>query len=57
MAPLPVKIIYVESIARTRKLSLSGLILYHLRLADVLFVQWKELQAKFPRTKYVGRLY
>jgi hypothetical protein len=36
---------YVESIARTRRFSLSATLLYHLRLADVLFVQvcstWK----------------
>uniref|UniRef100_A0A7R9VZC0 UDP-N-acetylglucosamine transferase subunit ALG14 n=1 Tax=Chlamydomonas euryale TaxID=1486919 RepID=A0A7R9VZC0_9CHLO len=55
--PKPCRIFYVESIARTRKLSLSGLILYHLRMADLLFVQWDELQRKYPRTTYAGRLY
>ena len=53
----PCKIIYVESIARTRKLSLSGKILYHLRIADLLMVQWQELTTVYPRTKFAGRLY
>lgn len=57
MTAWPVKIIYVESIARTRKLSLSGKILYHTRLADLLLVQWKELADKLPRAKFAGRLY
>ncbi|KAI4386067.1 hypothetical protein MLD38_004034 [Melastoma candidum] len=32
-------IFYVESIARVRRLSLSGLLLYKLRMADEFFVQ------------------
>lgn len=40
-----------------RKLSLSGTILYHTRMADTFFVQWPELQARFPRSSYAGRLY
>lgn len=53
----PCKIMYIESIARTQRLSLSGKILYHTRIADLLFVQWKELEAKYPRAKFAGRLY
>ncbi|KAJ3672553.1 hypothetical protein LUZ60_007274 [Juncus effusus] len=49
-------IIYVESIARVRKLSLSGLMLYKLRLADQFFVQWPLLQEKYPRSIYAGRV-
>lgn len=49
-------IFYVESIARVRKLSLSGLLLYKLRLADRIFVQWPKLQQKYPATHYVGHL-
>ena len=48
------KIIYVESICRVQSLSLSGKILYY--LADHILVQWKELQQKYPRTQYIGRL-
>ncbi|KAK4252726.1 hypothetical protein QN277_014464 [Acacia crassicarpa] len=49
-------IFYVESIARVRRLSLSGLLLYKFRMADQLFVQWPQLQRKYPRATYVGRL-
>ncbi|TKY70040.1 UDP-N-acetylglucosamine transferase subunit ALG14-like [Spatholobus suberectus] len=49
-------IFYVESIARVRRLSLSGLLLYKLRMADQLFVQWSQLQRQYPRATYVGRL-
>ncbi|XP_017426697.1 UDP-N-acetylglucosamine transferase subunit ALG14 homolog isoform X3 [Vigna umbellata] len=49
-------IFYVESIARVRRLSLSGLLLYKFRMADQLFVQWPQLQRQYPRATYVGRL-
>ncbi|KAL6991405.1 N-acetylglucosaminyldiphosphodolichol N-acetylglucosaminyltransferase [Sarracenia purpurea var. burkii] len=47
---------YVESIARVRRLSLSGLLLYKLHMADQIFVQWPQLKGKYPRAHYVGRL-
>ncbi|CAI9773264.1 unnamed protein product [Fraxinus pennsylvanica] len=49
-------IFYVESIARVKRLSLSGLLLYKLHMADQLFVQWPQLKTKYPRANYVGRL-
>ncbi|MCD7469594.1 hypothetical protein HAX54_008734 [Datura stramonium] len=49
-------IFYVESIARVRRLSLSGLLLYKLRIVDQLFVQWPQLKEKYPRAHYVGCL-
>ncbi|KAI6677664.1 hypothetical protein NL676_038460 [Syzygium grande] len=49
-------IFYVESIARVRRLSLSGLLLYKLRVADQFFVQWPQLHRKYPRAEYVGCL-
>ncbi|CAI9098253.1 OLC1v1034869C1 [Oldenlandia corymbosa var. corymbosa] len=49
-------IFYVESIARVKRLSLSALLLYKLRMADQLFVQWPQLKNKYPRAHYVGRL-
>ncbi|KAF9666429.1 hypothetical protein SADUNF_Sadunf16G0228500 [Salix dunnii] len=49
-------VFYVESIARVRKLSLSGLLLYKLRIADQFFVQWPQLQREYPRAHYVGCL-
>lgn len=48
--------IYVESIARVQKLSLTGAILYKARLADAFFVQWEELARSLPRALYLGRL-
>ncbi|KAK9938875.1 hypothetical protein M0R45_015590 [Rubus argutus] len=49
-------VFYVESIARVQRLSLSGLLLYKLRIADQFFVQWPQLQRKYPRAHYVGCL-
>ncbi|KAM0934189.1 putative oligosaccharide biosynthesis protein Alg14 [Dioscorea sansibarensis] len=49
-------IFYIESIARVRKLSLSGLLLYKLHLTDQFVVQWPQLQSKYPRSQYVGRI-
>ncbi|XP_074330751.1 UDP-N-acetylglucosamine transferase subunit ALG14-like isoform X1 [Apium graveolens] len=49
-------IFYVESIARGKRLSLSGIILYKLHIADQLFVQWPQLQKRYPRAQYVGCL-
>ncbi|KAF3590586.1 hypothetical protein DY000_02026830 [Brassica cretica] len=46
-------IFYVESVARVKKLSLSGLLLYNLRMADQFFVQWPQLQKNYPRAHYV----
>ncbi|TVU38656.1 hypothetical protein EJB05_12040 [Eragrostis curvula] len=49
-------IFYIESIARVQKLSLSGLLLYKLRIADQFFVQWPQLLQKYPRAQYAGSL-
>ncbi|KAF8020117.1 hypothetical protein BT93_G0734 [Corymbia citriodora subsp. variegata] len=49
-------IFYVESIARVRRLSLSGLLLYKLRVANLFFVQWPQLHRKYPRAEHVGCL-
>ncbi len=35
----------------------AGKILYKLKLADVFLVQWPELAQRFPRAKFVDRLY
>ncbi|KAL6754682.1 oligosaccharide biosynthesis protein Alg14 like-domain-containing protein [Haematococcus lacustris] len=50
-------IVYVESIARTRTLSLSGKILYHSRMARVFLVQWEQLAKQYRRAEFAGRLY
>lgn len=49
-------IFYVESIARVQRLSLSAFLVYELRMADQVFVQWPQLKSKYPRAHYVGRL-
>ncbi|KAJ0082407.1 hypothetical protein Patl1_10141 [Pistacia atlantica] len=49
-------VFYVESIARVKRLSLSGLLLYRLHIADQFFVQWPQLQRKHPQAHYVGCL-
>jgi beta-1,4-N-acetylglucosaminyltransferase len=50
------KIIFVESICRVKTLSLTGQILYRLRIANSFIVQWPELQTKYPNAIYMGRL-
>lgn len=49
-------IVYVESIARVARFSLSAKILYHLRMADELFVQWQQLKDAYPRSTFLGRI-
>ncbi|MHA1239121.1 MAG: PssD/Cps14F family polysaccharide biosynthesis glycosyltransferase [Candidatus Odinarchaeia archaeon] len=48
------RLIYVESVCRVYRLSLTGRLL--LKIADLFFVQWKELKNKYPNTIYAGRL-
>jgi len=50
------RLVYVESIARVQRLSLSGRLLYHLRMTDMFFVQWEDLLDVYPRAMYKGRL-
>jgi len=47
-------IVYVESICRVETLSLSGRIMYY--LAEHFFVQWQQLQDKYPKAIYLGKL-
>jgi beta-1,4-N-acetylglucosaminyltransferase len=54
---LDCKVVFVESIARTERLSMTGRILYRLHAANLFLVQWGSLAAKFPRAKCVGRVY
>uniref|UniRef100_A0A183CGL7 UDP-N-acetylglucosamine transferase subunit ALG14 n=1 Tax=Globodera pallida TaxID=36090 RepID=A0A183CGL7_GLOPA len=50
------RVVFIESICRVQKLSLTGWIVYHFRIAHAFLVQWKDLQKKYPKTEYVGRL-
>lgn len=47
-------VVYVESMCRVETLSLSGHIMYY--IADHFFVQWQQLQDKYPKAVYLGRL-
>jgi beta-1,4-N-acetylglucosaminyltransferase len=49
-----VPLIYLETGSRVRRLSLSGRIVYP--FAGLFFVQWPELQRRYPRAVYAGRL-
>ncbi|ABN66926.2 predicted protein [Scheffersomyces stipitis CBS 6054] len=48
------RIIYIESLARVNKLSLSGLLL--LPISDRFIVQWEQLYHKYKRAEYYGIL-
>ncbi|XP_020590783.1 UDP-N-acetylglucosamine transferase subunit ALG14 homolog [Phalaenopsis equestris] len=49
-------IFYIESIARVKRLSLSGFLLYKLHLADQFYAQWPQLQMEYQKAHYVGCL-
>lgn len=51
-----IEIVYVESICRVDHLSLSGLLLYYLCMADHVLVQWPKLADKYKRTEYIGKI-
>jgi len=51
---LGIRSIYVETIARISRPSLTGRLMY--RLADRFLYQWKPLQRFFPRAEYGGPL-
>lgn len=48
------KTIFIETIARINNLTLTGKVLY--KISDLFIVQWPELQDKFPKAIYKGRL-
>lgn len=48
--------VFLILVCRVKTLSLSGKLLYHLRVTDLFFVQWLELYEKYPKSIYSGRL-
>ena len=48
------RIIYIESLARVKQLSVSGLLI--LPIADRFIVQWKQLAVRYKRAEYYGIL-
>ena len=49
------KIIYIETIAKTKSLTVTGRIFY--RIADDFFVQDEALQTKYKKSNYSGTIY
>ncbi|KAG0314693.1 UDP-N-acetylglucosamine transferase subunit [Dissophora globulifera] len=47
-------LVFIESFARVKTLSLAGKLLYP--LCDVFLVQWPDLAALYPRAQYIGAL-
>ena len=50
------KIIYIESLARCNSLSMTGFLIYYLKLSDEFIVQWQEMCKKYPYSKCYGIL-
>lgn len=48
------KVIFIETITRIKKPSLTAKIMYH--LSNEFYFQWQELKAFFPKGKYCGPL-
>lgn len=51
---LKIKSIYIESITRVNKLSLSGSLIYP--IVDNLIVQWPELEKRYKKAKFAGQV-
>lgn len=49
---LGIRIVYVESISRSRELSISGRLVYP--IADEFYVQWPDLCHKYPKAVFRG---
>lgn len=50
------KIVYIESLARCNNLSMTGLLIYYLKLSDEFIVQWQEMCEKYKYSKCYGIL-
>lgn len=48
------KVIYIETLAMTETLSVTGKNMY--KFADKFYVQWESLADKFEKAEYLGRL-
>jgi UDP-N-acetylglucosamine:LPS N-acetylglucosamine transferase len=49
---LGIKFVYIESISRAKKLSISGMLVY--LIADEFYVQWPELCEKYSKATFKG---
>lgn len=48
--------IFIESASKPERISLTGRLIYHLRLADRVYLQWEHHLQTYPRARYAGRL-
>lgn len=48
--------IFIESASKPERISLTGRLIYHLRLADRFYLQWEHHLQTYPRARYAGRL-
>lgn len=48
------KVIYIETMAKIKELSGTGHNVY--KIADKFYVQWKNLEEKYEKAEYIGRL-
>lgn len=51
---LRIKTIFIESWSRVTTKSVSGFLAYY--LADLFFIQWREMLRAYPKARYRGRL-
>lgn len=49
------RIVFIESVCRVKKLSLTGYLLYYMHITDLFFVHWDDLAKKYPRSKLISR--
>lgn len=49
--------IYIETFCALYRPSLTGRLIYHLRLADDFYYQWPYLKRYFPRGQFAGAVY
>ncbi len=50
-----IKIIYIESFARTKSPSITGKLIYP--ISDLFIIQWKELKKYYPKAVYGGGIF
>lgn len=51
------KIVYIESFAKVKTPTITGRIVYRLRLWDEFYVQWPEMLNHYPKATYKGAIF
>jgi UDP-N-acetylglucosamine:LPS N-acetylglucosamine transferase len=52
-----IPVVYVEGAYAVERPTLSGWLVYHLRLATLFLYQWPTLKRHYPRAKYAGLIF